>query len=393
MRTSPAEIKHSANRPLPVRGGVIAAALCLFLSAAPASAGGPGSAGLQVLKSDISPRAMGMGGAFAAIADDLYSMNYNPAGLGQLYMPEASALYLSGFEDAKLSNLAFAMPLPVKGFSGIAKPGMGVALMMSDAGSFRSRLINPNGTISERSYDAQKDIVLTVGYGEKVYSEDVKFEGYGFKLDQYVGVNMKYLDSTLLEDYSASAFAVDMGWLAMDPKLGLAVAASFSNFGTGLKYDKELTKLPSILRLGVSYQRPTVMDQSLLLAAEGDFYTAESPQKSFRVGLEYHFEKIFNLRLGYKAEQDNPGLTMGLGLRYEDLSLDFATGSGSEVYNTSQISLSYKFSGIIIKERPKKAFKDPTPQKKDQLNPAPAPQKKTGSPRDKKKESDFIWLY
>ena len=84
---------------LSVRAGAIA--LAVFASVhsplTPVFAAGPGSTGLQVLKSDISPRAMGMGGAFSAIADDVYSMNYNPAGLGQLYMPEASAMYLSGF--------------------------------------------------------------------------------------------------------------------------------------------------------------------------------------------------------------------------------------------------------------------------------------------------------
>lgn len=373
-------------------------ALTLFFSLAPLSAGGPGSAGLQVLKNDFSPRAMGMGGAFAAVADDSYAMNYNPAGLGQLYMPEASVMYLSGFEDSTLNNFAVAMPLPLRGFAGLAKPSMGLSLMMADAGSFVERQEDAFGNVTTNSaIDAQKDSVLTLGYGEKIYSEDIKISGREFKVDQYLGVNFKYIRSTMLENYSASCIAFDAGWLGMEPKLGLAAGASFSNSGGGLKYVSETTKLPSILRLGLSYQRPTVMDQSLLLAAEGDFYTAESV-KSLRFGMEYHFEKIFNLRLGYKAAEDNGGLTLGLGIHIGDMSMDFATGSGSEVYNTAQASLSYKFSGITIRERSKKNYyKDPEPRNKPQQRPGqPKPQRKPEAPQEKqekKDNSDFFWLY
>ena len=66
------------------------AAALLLGCVLPAAAGGPGSAGMQALKSDMSPRAAGMGGAFTAGADDIYTAEYNPAGLGRLYVPEAS---------------------------------------------------------------------------------------------------------------------------------------------------------------------------------------------------------------------------------------------------------------------------------------------------------------
>ncbi len=370
-------------------------ALLFFASLAPVFAGGPGSAGMQVLKSDISPRAMGMGGAFVAVADDSYAMNYNPAGLGQLYMPEVSGMYLSGFEDSGLNNFAAAMPLPLTGFGGLTKPSVGLALMTSGAGSFTSRMIDPGGTITEKSYDAQNDMALTLGYGEKVFAEEVKILEHEYKIDQYLGFNVKYLKSTMLEKYSASAVAVDVGWLAMEPKLGLSAAASLANVGSTLKYVSDRTKLPSIIRLGISYQQPTIMDQSLLVAAEGDFYTAESG-KSLRLGLEYHFERVFNLRLGYKTGEDNGAMTMGIGVRpFGDMSLDFATTAGGEVYNTSQVSFSYKFSGIAIKEHRKKTvFKDPEPQRKTQSKPGQQkPRRKPEAPQEKKDKSDFFWLY
>lgn len=371
-------------------------AALLALAFVPAYAGGPGSAGMQVLKTDMSPRAAGMGGAFVAVADDIYSMDYNPAGLGQLYIPEASAMYLAGLDDSKLQHLSYGMPLPFIGFAGLQKPGAGLSLLMSDAGALNYQRINSDGSIFAKSYTAQKDLALAFGYGEKVYSGDVNLEGYNARIEQYLGMNAKYIKSTMLDTYSASALAVDAGWLVMEPNLGLSFGASVSNFGSGLKYISETTPLPSILRLGLAYQRPTVMDQSVLLAAEGDFYTREA-QKSLRFGMEYHFQSIFNLRLGYKTAEDNKGFTMGMGVRYEDMALDFAMGMGNAVYNASQVAFSYKFSGITVKEYRKKTnYRDPEPAKK-------APAAKTRSqqarpsrkpaPAEKKKDSDFFWIY
>jgi len=366
----------------------------LFCPTAPAFAGGSGSAGMQVLKSDFSPRAAGMGGAFVAVADDIYTMDYNPAGLGQLYIPEASAMYLSGFDDSTLNHISMGLPLPFIGLAGLSKPGLGLSLMMSDAGSFNYRRIMGDGSVISRSYDAQKDFVFAVGYGEKVYSDEVNLEGYKAKIEQYLGLNVKFIKSTMLENYSASAPAFDGGWLITERKLGLSLGASLANYSSGLKYGTELTKLPSILRVGAAFQRPTVMDQSILFAAEGDFYMAEA-RKSIRLGLEYHFEQIFNLRVGYKAAEDNNGLTMGLGLHYNDMSLDYASALSSEVYNPTQLSFSYKFSGITIKEYRKKiAYKDPEPQRKEQQrNGQPKPQRRAAAAQEKKKDSDFLWLY
>lgn len=386
----------SLLRLIPALCRALRPAALLALGAVSASAGGPGSAGMQVLKTDMSPRAAGMGGAFVAVADDIYSLDYNPAGLGQLYIPEASAMYLSGFDDSTLQHLSYGMPLPFIGFAGLQKPGAGLSLMMSGAGTLNYQRINTDGSISAKSYDAQKDLTLTFGYGEKVFSGDVNLEGYNAKIEQYLGMNAKYIRSTLLETYSANALAIDAGWLMMEPNLGLSFGAAVSNFGSGLKYVSETTPLPSIVRLGLAYQRPTVMDQSVLLAAEGDFYTKEA-QKSLRLGMEYHFQSIFNLRLGYKTAEDNKGFTMGLGVRYEDMALDLAMGMGNAVYNATQVAFSYKFTGITVKEyRKKTKYRDPEPEKK---SPAVKTRSQKAKParkpaaQEKKKDSDFFLIY
>lgn len=379
--------------------GALLVAAVLLACALPAAAGGPGSAAMQVLKTEMSPRAAGMGGAFVAVADDVYSLAYNPAGLGRLYVPEASAMYHSGFDDSSLNYLAGATPLPLLGFAGLSKPGVAFSLMMADAGSFQYNMIAYDGSVFSKNFDAQKDLVLTAGYGEKVYSDEVNLEGYKAAIEQYLGLNVKYVRSTMLEDDSPpSSLAFDAGWLLAERNLGLSLGASISNYGGGLKYGTETAPLPAILRLGAAWERPTVMDQSVLLAAESDFYTNESI-KSLRFGCEYHFQRVFNLRLGYKAAEDNKGMTLGFGLHYGDMALDFSTGMGNEVYNSSLIAFSYKFSGIAINEYKKKAYK--AAPRSDRQAPAAAPAKKapakpkarTAPAPEKKKDTDFFWIY
>jgi hypothetical protein len=116
-------------------------------------------------------------------------------------------------------------------------------------------------------------------------------------------------------------------------------------------------------------------------------------------------QQEFNLRLGYKAAEDNKGLTMGLGLHYNDMSLDFSSGMGNEVYNATLLAFSYKFSGITIKEYRKKInYRDPEPQKSAPAKAARQPSRQEQTPArqdrkpakdapEKKKDSDFFWIY
>jgi len=368
-------------------------AFAVLCQTPPAIAGGPGSAGVQVLKTDMSPRAAGIGGAFVAVADDIYSTNYNPAGLGQLYFPEASAMYLSGFDDSKLQYIAFGMPLPIQGLAGLDKPGIAISAIFSDSGKFVYSPISNTGSVTPLTMDAENTRVISLSYGEKVYSDEVNIEGYKAKIDQYLGLSVKYIGSELLETYSASALAFDGGWLIRDTNLGLTLGASLSNYGTGIQYFRETTPLPSILSMGISYQRPTVMSQSVLLSVESDFYLNES-LKSLRAGLEYHFQDVFNFRLGYKGLEDNKGATVGLGINYESFSLDLGMSMGGEVFNTTQLAFAYKFSNWRTPEqkyRPRYEFKDKAPRK---AKPERSDNKKSGAPAKKQKtDSDFFWLY
>jgi hypothetical protein len=55
-----------------------------------------GTTAAQFLKIGVGSRAVGMGGAFVAVADDITSLYWNPGGLGRLNHNEAFSFILNG---------------------------------------------------------------------------------------------------------------------------------------------------------------------------------------------------------------------------------------------------------------------------------------------------------
>lgn len=115
-------------------------------------------------------RATGMGNAFVAVADDAYSLYYNPAGLGTLTSPQLvtsySRLFIGLSDDSKIgqSFLGYAHPLK-KGERGTI------------AGSWQN--LSLTGLYKEQAY--------TLSYGRLV-KEDFFDKG-----DLYGGLTFKYL--------------------------------------------------------------------------------------------------------------------------------------------------------------------------------------------------------
>lgn len=349
---------------------------------------GGGTTSIEVLKNDVSPRAISMGGSYVAVADDVYSIHYNPAGLGTMINPEVSFNYSGGFEGAKYQYLSFASPIPVEGFSGLGKGVIGGSIYLTDLGSMDFRYINPDGTIYTKKYSAEKNSILTLAYGEKVSQGETKFEKYNAYLEQYLGIGVKYIKSTLLGKYDASTFALDGGYKVVEPKLGLSFGVSLLNSIGRIKYVEENYSLPSILRVGLAYQKPTIMDQKVTTSVEYDRFLKDA-KSSLKLGLEYHLQQVLNFRLGYKMLEENKGFSIGIGLFSGNFSMDFST-SFLSLYNYSSVSLSYRFTNLEIKEYKKqKVFKEEKTKK-----PSPVKSKKeTPKPKTQPTTDDFLWIY
>ena len=64
--------------------------------------------GYEILKTEISARASGMGGAFVGITGDVNALFYNPAGLTGIQKKTTSFTYLDHVMDFKAGNFIFS---------------------------------------------------------------------------------------------------------------------------------------------------------------------------------------------------------------------------------------------------------------------------------------------
>jgi len=259
-----------------------------------------GTTGASTLKIVPSARAFGMAEAFTGIADDVNTIYFNPAGLSLLDRDGMSLMYKKGIADTGtgVMNIAF----PVKkigswGFSVLTYYG-GIAEIFSDDGS-------------SKKIEAQRDYLFIGSFAPRITKEGA------------VGFNVKVLNSTLAENYSATAYAVDLGILIkstkeMESTFGV-VLQNIDITGKGIKYIKYSDPLPLTLRLGWGY-RISSKKNPTTLAIDG--VKAKGSHWEVGIGLESQIGKVVEGRLGYKFGYDFPYISAGIGIQWGRFDLD-----------------------------------------------------------------------
>jgi hypothetical protein len=273
--------------------------------------------GARVLTYPASARALGLGDAYTAMADDLDAIYFNPAGLQRMSKPQISATYFKTLEDTFYTTLAFGMPAT-------ASSAWGGSVAYFDAG----RLDYITGDGSEKSVKAMQDCVVTLSGSLCLYAGNC------------AGLNVKFLSSRLAESYSGFTAALDGGvsyhvW--RDLQFGLAI----KNLGPKLKYGQAGDLLPSSLQAGLAYRWSWVGKHVLACSAES--VKPLDQDFKFHTGVEYGFNKMLFARAGYKAGYDLAGFTAGCGAALGGVQMDYAfAGMGAFGLN-HLVTLSVKF--------------------------------------------------
>lgn len=287
------------------------AILNLLLAALPAAAwaSGPGTTAAPFLKAAMSPRAVAMGGAYSALADDSGAVFVNPAGLVQFDKQEAALDFSTYLQDAKMGNISYAGNVRDNRF------GLGVTFM-TVGGIERRGLADTTGIVPEAGTFDASDMAVTLCYAKKDFSPELLPNLDG-------GFSAKFIRSAI-DDESAYALAVDAGGIyrATDKiKFSLAL----QNLGTKMKFVDESDPLPLVVRAGGSY----AVSQRLQLAGELAGWLQD--EKFYpSLGAEYWFRDALALRGGYKFGYDTAnlgalvGLSLGFGVKVQGLGVDYA---------------------------------------------------------------------
>ena len=310
-----------------------------------------GTSAASFLKIGVGTRAIGMGGAFAATANDLSAMYWNPAGLAGLYASEATFNNIQWFADVNVNFAAAATYL-----GGLGTLGVGVTVMGMGEMEVRS-LEAPTGTGERFNAGA---MAIGLSFGRNL-------------TDQFsIGFTAKYVREYIWNS-SATGFAVDIGTMYRIPVLNeLRLGASICNFGTKMKMegrdaiivtqiggsggnlintDVELDEydLPLVFRVGLAAD--LVKSEESRLTAAVDAIHPNDNTEYLNTGIEYGWNETVFLRGGWKSlfERDTEqGFTIGLGLHYRvagvvGLRVDYAYQDWGRLTSVQYVSLGVQF--------------------------------------------------
>ncbi|MFO8066757.1 MAG: type IX secretion system outer membrane channel protein PorV [Bacteroidales bacterium] len=336
-------------------------------------------------------RAGAMGDAGVSSTPDVFSMHWNPAkyafmeadfGAAISYTPwlrnlvnDIGLSYLSGFY--KLDELQTVAASLVYFSLG--------EIQFTDENAVPTGIYKPN------------ELAVDVAYS-RLLSENLS----GAVAVRYIYSDLtqgQYVGGGTIETRPGTAVAADVAVyykreLELSTPALLAFGVNISNIGNKISYTDDINAnfIPINLRLGPSLlfdldeynqfavmldlnkllvptpnpeRREEIEEMSVVAGMFNSFSTAPGGfsehmnEITYSAGLEYVYDKQFALRAGYFNEHRLKGnrkyFTLGLGLKYSVLGLDFSylvpVGTLSPLQNTMRISLSFDFNAFGVAQQ------------------------------------------
>ena len=330
--TSRRRARHTRARVL--RNAVRAGLLTLALAGTAASAASR--------QTDVGVRAIGMGGAFTAVASDATTIRWNPAAVAALQRQEIDAAYADRFGlGLDESYLAYVLPVTERHAVGVdwfhrgfddVTGGLGLQSsqnMISLAYGYRNGIARLRPVLGNAS----------IGVAAKWLSHDAKLDGRSVMSASGVGLDLGLLYPLL--DNLRFGFAVqDVGGTSVEHDSGLNEAIYDSRWRAGLAW-KPLD----------------------------GFTVATDIDDHLRLGAEYWVQGLLALRAGVRTELDSPDnrsdattTSFGMGVRYRFAHINYAYERHPVLDAThyTSVSLAYNPRVVTIKDatiRPSPVFR------------------------------------
>jgi hypothetical protein len=313
-----------------------------------------GTRAAQFLKIEVGARAIGMGGAYVALANDVTSVYWNPAGLVHI-QPHGGAgfVHTNWLADTNFDFVAAVIKAGRLGAIALSY----TSLSMPDM-EVRSEF-EPEGT---GEFFSAMDMSLGLSYARQL-------------TDRFsMGITAKYIRQQIWH-MTASTIAFDIGLLFRTDFNWLVLGVSVSNFGPKIQYNGKDTfinydfdpnqhgdsetifanlqtdkwDLPLMFRFGIAVELLNQEMNQLTTTVEARHPNDNNENVSF--GLEYGFKRRFFLRGGYQAifeDQTEKGFTLGTGFIYYlsqaiPLSLDYAYADWGRLNNAHRFSIEIHF--------------------------------------------------
>lgn len=290
------------------------------------------------LKLPVSPRAGGLGDAYAALADDVFGLYYNPAGMAFMKHPSASFVYHQYLQE--ISGNSFGFVYPLKNWA------IGIAPTIY-------------AMKKEPVYDwLGADTGERIGYEARI----IPLALAGRKGNFAVGAAGKYYSEDIGAQTSAT-FAYDVG--ALYRSGGASFGASLHNLGGRIfGYN-----VPNVRRAGAAYLPAGQAGTGGRYSMAADWKKEGEDKGSFGLGGTFFLEESLGVSGGWRFKDEFGGMTFGLSMKFGVLNFDYAYLSYGDLGTTNKAGISLVFGADARgPAKPKKKVEAPKPAESVRLS-------------------------
>lgn len=289
---------------------------------------GVGTSAATFLEIGAGGRAMGIGGAYAAVANDASALYWNPAGIVWAGQKQIEFMHNNWLVGTNYDFVGAVVPIPS------LNSALGISFISFATDDQPVRTVDrPEGTGQVyNSMDYAVGLTYSVALTDRF--------SFGF--------TGKYINQRIWNE-SGSAAAMDIGIFYNTNVEGLRLGFSICNFGTTIalqgndlattvdpdktivnfdkapaSYRTDSSPLPLLFRAGIAYETKLGNFGKILCAC--DLNHPSNAPESVNTGVEYGFADMFFLRAGYQSlfEKDAiNGLTLGAGIDYYNNEMNF----------------------------------------------------------------------
>ena len=314
-----------------------------------------GTTAAQFLKIGVGARAMGMGGSFTAIANDVSTLYWNPGGIANLPKFSLAVSHSAWFADISHDFAGIVLPMSSSDFVALN------VVALNTGEQEVTTVTQPEGT--GVFYDVS-DLAIGLSYARLL-------------TDRFsVGLTVKYIQQNLYNE-SANTFAIDIGTYLRTGFHDLIIAMSVSNFGGSMQLDgrdliaitdingnvsgnyntdaklkTELWPLPLIFRVGIAMDLvggndPIIGSEINRFTLAVDGVHPNDNTEKINIGGEYAWNETVFARIGYKINYDVEKWAFGVGFKVnvgsQKVGFDYALIDFHDLGKVSQFALEVNF--------------------------------------------------
>jgi opacity protein-like surface antigen len=285
-----------------------------------------GTAAYSFLKIGVGARAVALGNAYVAMANDESAIYYNPAGLRQIQGKALSSSYHNYVADIQGGYLSAVIPWGEKRKLGFAINYLSYgSIPLTDIGG------NVNGDFGGG------DLAVSIAYAQPISAQ----------LD--FGLATKFIYESI-DTFSSTGLALDLGLLyhLKDGHTRIGLTASNLGFQLSGLAEEHKDPLPIMIKAGVAHR---MHNAPFVVVADGGKYT----DNSFFVGggVEYVGLEMMKLRAGYNTigtdyktggdKENLAGLSFGIGFLLDKLTFDYAYVPYADLGNSHRIYIARRW--------------------------------------------------